>query len=211
MRIMSFWLVMLLALGGCSSKVISYQSSNQMTLNDAILTTEELIMTQHENWRPDSFTIRNDYMLWGYGAATSTSGIATSFGYGVAYGTSKAVTRDIGNRVYYKNIKDVQLMTWSRKFKEWYVVSLIKTDGLNDSTQHIYYTRNQDSAKRLVDSLNIIRRELLDPANKIGLTETAKSGESTDERLISLKALYEQGLITEAEYHTKRQEILDSI
>lgn len=198
---------------GCSSKVIVYEPTMEMTLAEAISTTEKLIMTQHANWKPDNFFIRDDYMLWGYGVVTNQQGFATSLGYGTAYGSSKAVTRDVGNRVYYKSIKNVQMMSWTRKFKEWFVVSLIKVDGDFESTQHIYYTRNQDSAKLLVSSLNTIIRELADSDAKILQPESNSQSVPVGaaERLKSLNELYEKGLISKLEYNSKRQSILEDI
>lgn len=138
-------------LTGCArNTIIAYEPTAQMNAQDASRVVEEMIMSQHSNWRPQNIVITSEYIVWNYGRITEPIG----WGQGVT-------SREISDRIYFNSMKNVQLMTWQRKFKEWYVVSVIGKDS--DSSKHIFYTRSEDEAKRFLDafeSLMLSRKKL---------------------------------------------------
>ena len=136
-----------------SSSIISYTPQPVGNLNEAKDTVEELTLTQHQLWKPDYIELNDKYAAWGYGQISKTQGIAVASG-GIAGAESTTKTHNANERVYYNSIKEIQLMNWSRKFKKWYVVSLIGTD--NQIIKHVYYTQNMDSAKRFINAFQFI-------------------------------------------------------
>ena len=141
----------MLIIAGCASSIIAYEPSKRLNIKDASDTVEELIMTQHPNWKPDYVETNPNYISWGYGIISKGQGSTVAYN-NIAFGSSTTRTRDVGERIYFKSIKDVQLISWQRKFKEWYVVSIIGKD--DDIKKHVLYTRDINEAKRFIDAFN---------------------------------------------------------
>jgi hypothetical protein len=72
----------------------------------------------------------------------------------VAVGSGSSATRSAGTRIYYESTSDVVLYSWKRKFKQWYVVSLV-----GKMKQHMLRTRNLEEAKEMVDALEVVLHE----------------------------------------------------
>ena len=151
LRIIIFSLIILASCGGVDA--IKYTPTT-MKLKDATDTVEELIMTQHPLWKPDSLEINDKYISWDFGYISKGKGTAIAVAPGFAVGRNSSVSNNKNERVYFHSIKDVQLSTWSRKFETWYVVSLIDKNG--DIFKHILHTRDLDDAKRFTDAINTL-------------------------------------------------------
>ncbi len=141
-------LLNILMLTGCANvsaiftdTVIDYETTVKMGTKDAVATLEELTMTQHPNWRPERFEIKDDYAYWSYGSVIEND----------MYGRAEKIVGS-SERIYYRTINKVRLMKWQRKFKDWYVVSLINSDG--GVIKHVFYSRDINLAKRYVDAAN---------------------------------------------------------
>ena len=123
-----FLSLLLLLVTACGSNSIPYQPV-AMDYNEALAVVEELTMTQHSEWKPDEFGIMDKYIFWNYGFVTNSSGSAAVIADTVVIGNSRAETKSNNERIYFKTIKGVKILDWQRKFKQWYVVSLVDTEG----------------------------------------------------------------------------------
>lgn len=146
-----FVLVTLFLYAGCASKTIAYQPTHRLGVKDASNTVEELTMTQHKKYKPDYIEIGEQYILWGYGTISKGHGGAVGYSattnINVAVGGSTTSTREVGDRVYYKAIKELRLSK-----KHGYVVTAISYD--NKEIKHLFYTRNIEQAESYIDAMN---------------------------------------------------------
>lgn len=113
---------------------------------------EKLTMTQHPAWKPDYIEYNDSYIEWGFGSVTTGSASGTAVG-GLAVVSGRSSTRAVGNRLYYSDVREIQLLDWTRKGKQWYVVSSVSNRG--DQT-HLLRTRYIEDAQQYVDALTTI-------------------------------------------------------
>lgn len=124
------------AIIGCGQTVIPYKPYEAMNIKDATEIVNDLIMKQHRNWRPANFEIRDEYFYWNY--------------------------RHKGaEKFYYKDLYNVRLTKWKRKFKTWYVVSVLGNPGIR-----VLYTRYYADAKSFANALETI---LIAQKDKLGM------------------------------------------
>ena len=186
-----------------------------MNLTDAIVMIEKLIMTQHPAWRPDYIEITSQYFLWGYGTRSTGRGSAVVVG-NAAFGTSTYETRVNAKRLYYEQIHRIVLKSWTRKFRQWYVVSTRNSD--NEHLGTIFRTRNLEYAKRFVDAMEaVVAVYRKDPEMGLGIPEETESNNAGDTEgatdvyteLIKLNELRERGILTDAEFDAEKQKLLE--
>lgn len=98
-----------------------------MPFPDAKQAAEEILSTQHQDWRPDFVEITPDYisLVW---------------------------TRRPGGRAYFKNISGILLKSWTTRLGRWHIVVLQGDLALHDST--ILRTPDRETAERLVDAIS---------------------------------------------------------
>ncbi len=144
----------LLFASSCGTSELMY-SPNQVTFESAERTAEKLIMTQHKAWRPDDFFITEDYLAWDFGNV-STGSFAGAASNGFVGGSTSSTTRRASNRVYFEDIEQVKLLSWKRKAKQWYVVSLTGRDG--KLLIHALRTVSLVEAEKFTDAMNEIVR-----------------------------------------------------
>jgi len=193
-------------LTGCGS-AINYQPDNSHDINWALVTTEHHIMSQHKYWRPTTIHITDRYIDLNYGSASVSYGYVDVFG----LASSTSSSRSIDDRIYYEDNPKVQLMDWTRNFKQWYVVSI-------PNVKHIFYTRSLEDAEDLVDALNIIINTSQSELKNAILVLGGSSEETHDvdersaaEQVRELKELYDEGLITAEEYNQSKKRVLEGI
>ncbi len=114
-------------MASCSS-VIPYKASDVSSFDEAKMLIEKHTYSQHKLWRPDYIQIGKDYMLWGFGQVSHTNAGAVSLG-SAAVGHATTTTRGRNERLYYSDIKSFQVISWKRKFKQWYVASVLTNRG----------------------------------------------------------------------------------
>lgn len=139
-----------LVVSGCTS-VMSYQPSADMDVERARTVVEKLTLTQHRDWRPDYITVTDEYLVWGFGLVTRGRATAVAFD-NVAIGSGHSTTRETGQRLYFEDIQELQLLSWRRKFKQWYVASVMT----RSQQVHLLRTRHQQDAKDYLDALNVL-------------------------------------------------------
>ena len=135
---------------GCST-VMPYASDRRMSFAEAKETAEELLLTQHETWRPDYIDITEKFISFDYGSSSVTQSFGGIGSTGLVLAKSKGTTRRNGGRVYYKYITKLELVKWQRKFKTWYVVRLSGDIAIRD--RNILRTRDVEKARLLIDAL----------------------------------------------------------
>lgn len=163
-------------------------------------------MSQHRNWSPDLVYFEQDALILDYGSSgTSKSfGVATSLG-GIGLGSSKTRYKQHSNmkKFFYSQNDLVSITPWKRKFRQWYLVSFGKN--------HILYTRNIETALKVQYHLNyIIKYYLNNPA--VDTQGTAINQEikvPIEEKLLKVKELHLNGLLSDKEYTQKRQQIIN--
>ncbi|NOI89373.1 hypothetical protein F0235_02820 [Vibrio splendidus] len=149
-----FSLIFLLSLAvpGCGTVPIVYDA-NVLPVEDSVYVIDKLIMTQHHNWKPEQFAITDHYFAWGFGSVSHSSGSATRIGStNLVLTESSTTTRTMANRIYYEDIAEIRLLDWTRKFKQWYVVTLFNERG--SAMRHVLRTRNLEDAQLMVDALS---------------------------------------------------------
>ncbi|MFT0635524.1 hypothetical protein ACMFY5_25955, partial [Pseudomonas sihuiensis] len=74
-----FLAIVTIILSGCGSSPIKHKTT-EMELNSAISLAEEITWSQHENWRPDEFSVNEKYISWEFGVISRNSSWATNVG-----------------------------------------------------------------------------------------------------------------------------------
>lgn len=147
-KVVLFFLVMILT--GCGTSQLEYESKG-ISITKAYDVMDQLIMTQHKTWKPDYFVITEKYLGWGYGSVSQGTTSAVVYG-NVGLGSASGTIRDASERVYFNQVKSVQLLDWTRKFQQWYVVTLVDQNG--KKLKHILRTRNKKDAELMVDAVS---------------------------------------------------------
>lgn len=139
-----------LVVAGCSSTTVTDREPiADVPLEEALNTISRLTMTQHPAWRPDGIGITEEFLHWGFGTTTrgTVGGMAIGV-FGVA--NSRSTTRSVGDRLYFNDVVDIELLDWKRKGKQWYVVSVLKR---HDLRTHILRSRYREDAIAYMDAL----------------------------------------------------------
>ncbi|MFA1562976.1 hypothetical protein [Aliivibrio fischeri] len=148
----TFVIFLILLLSGCGTTPVFYKSKN-MPVSEAYKVIDQMVMTQHRNWKPDYFIITDRYLGWDYGSTSHGQTNAVVYN-GFMTGTSSSTIRNVNERIYFNQIAHVQLLDWTRKFKQWYVVTLVDQNG--DYIKHILRTRSKSDAKLMIDALTAV-------------------------------------------------------
>ena len=138
------------ALSGCTS-VVQYQP-HSMDVGAAKELIDKLTMTQHPAWKPDYIEFNDTYIQWGFGAVTTGSGSGAVIG-NVAVTSGRSSTHNVGTRLYYSDVRDIQLLDWTRKGKQWYVVTSVNARG---EQTHLLRTRHLEDAQQYVDAIRTV-------------------------------------------------------
>jgi hypothetical protein len=148
---------LILALCGCGTSLMRYEpSSRGMDVDQAISTIEKLTMMQHPAWRPDYLAFEYEYMAWDFGYVTSQRASAVAVPIGntaVAIGRGRGTTRHLANRIYFSDIRRIELLSWRRKFKQWYVISIVH---MRNRRTHVLRTRYLDDAQAYIDAMHVV-------------------------------------------------------
>jgi len=148
-------LFLLSILVGCSTTPIPYQSK-EISLKKSPIIIDRMVMTRHRKWKPDYFIMTEYYFGWDYGSYSSSRSVGGVYN-GIVIGKSNSTIREVGERIYYDEISEIKLLDWTRKFKQWYVVTLYDDGG--QKIKHMLRTRKLEDAKSMVDALNSFLKE----------------------------------------------------
>ena len=119
-------------------------------------------MTQHPAWRPDGMSIRDEYIELGLG---------TTEVYREGFTSTSSRGHALSSRIYYSDIKSVEILDWTRKFKTWYIVSVV--DKKNRT--HLFRTRYIAEAQEYLNALNVVIAHFTAAAEERNLNESSKN------------------------------------
>jgi hypothetical protein len=158
---MTRYVVVLAAMmtSACSA-TIPYQPQSNLSFADSREIVEELVLTQHEAWRPDQVAVTDKFITFDHGSVTDTAASGVTL-------TARSVTRRNSGRAYYKYISGITLSSWIRKFRTWYVVRLEGKLAIRDQT--ILRTRDLGQAQQLCDALASLVAQSRDQAVSVDI------------------------------------------
>jgi len=195
----------LMIVSGCGgTSPIDYEPA-PMSVTESVNTIDRLIMTQHKKWRPDYVDVSGQYLLLGHGVRSVGIGTAVVF-QGVAFGSGTSTTREISERLYYEQVHGIVLMSWQRKFKQWYAVSIRDSD--EEHTGYIFRTRNLEDAQHFVDALEAVVADYTSDPEQ-GVARPQPRGNVADE-LIKLDDLRKRGALTDVEFEVEKKKLLEA-
>lgn len=143
----------LLLLAGCASKVVEYKAT-PITQDQAKSVIEQVLMEQPLKTRPEQVFFTDEYIGYGNGIISATSGFAsaTPIGAGaIAAGTSKTSSKAVQTRIYFNSIGTVTLYT---KRNRW----IVQTRNQAGSVLNSSLVDTQQKAQRFVDAMIFFKR-----------------------------------------------------
>lgn len=138
----------LLLLAGCASKVVEYQPA-PITVEKARSVIEQVLMEQPPKSRPEQVFFTNEYIGYGNGVVSSSSGFASAVPIGngaIAAGSSVTSSKSMQTRIYFNSIGSATL--YSRRGR-WVVV----TRNQAGSTLNLSRVDSEQKAQRFIDAM----------------------------------------------------------
>ncbi|WP_421526781.1 hypothetical protein [Pseudomonas brenneri] len=138
----------LLFLTGCASKVVEYQPA-PITAEQARSVIEQVLMEQPEKTRPEQVFFTNEYIAYGSGVVSSSSGFASAVPIGngaIAAGNSVTSSKSVQTRIYFNSIGTATLYT---KRNRWVVITRNRAGG----TLNFSRVDTQQKAQRFIDAM----------------------------------------------------------
>lgn len=142
----------LLFLTGCASKVVDYQPA-PITAEQARSVIEQVLMEQPEKTRPEQVFFTNEYIAYGSGVVSSSSGFASAVPIGngaIAAGNSVTSSKSVQTRIYFNSIGSATLYT---KRNRWVVITTNKAGG----TLNFSRVDSQQKAQRFIDAMMFLK------------------------------------------------------
>lgn len=148
------FLVAMLLLGGCASKIVEYQP---VTVSDAQARSviEQVLMEQPQSLRPEHVAITDDYVAYGNGVISETNGFAATVPIGdwaIAAGSSRTNSKALQTRIYFNSIGAVTLYS---KRSRWVVLPRNQAGSVINSS----LVDTQSKAQRFVDAMTHFKRQ----------------------------------------------------
>lgn len=138
----------LVLLTGCASKVVDYQPA-PITEQQAKSVIEQVLMEQPEKTRPEQVVFTNEYIAYGSGVVSSSSGFASAVPIGnsaIAAGNSVTSSKALQTRIYFNSIGTATLYT---KRNRWVVITTNQAGG----TLNFSRVDTQQKAQRFIDAM----------------------------------------------------------
>lgn len=138
----------LLLLAGCASKVVEYQPA-PITTEQARSVIEQVLMEQPVKTRPEQVFFTNEYIAYGNGVVSSSSGFASAVPLGngaIAAGNSVTSSKAVQTRIYFNSIGTATLYT---KRNRWVVITRNQAGG----TLNFSRVDSQQKAQRFIDAM----------------------------------------------------------
>lgn len=138
----------LLLLAGCASKVVEYKAM-PITQDQAKSVIEQVLMEQPLKTRPEQVFFTDEYIGYGSGIISATSGFASATPIGVgaiAAGSSKTSSKAVQTRIYFNSIGTVTLYS---KRNRW----VVQTRNQAGSVLNSSLVDTQQKAQRFIDAM----------------------------------------------------------
>jgi hypothetical protein len=138
---------------------MSYTPVPTTTFAEAQSIVEQVFLEDYvSDQRPQSVVVGAEYILLLDGLVTTGNSVASAAPIGagaIAVGSSKSITREAGQRIYYNSLGESTLH--SRKFKaNRYVILIRNAEG---ATLRRINTTNLGKAQRFLDALTYLRSQ----------------------------------------------------
>lgn len=143
----------LLLLAGCASKVVEYKAA-PITLDQAKSVIEQVLMEQPLKTRPEQVFFTDEYIGYGSGIISATSGFASATPIGVGAitaGSSKTSSKAVQTRIYFNSIGTVTLYS---KRNRW----VVQTRNQAGSVLNSSLVDTQQKAQRFIDAMMFFKR-----------------------------------------------------
>lgn len=144
-------LLVLIALSGCSSKIVPYEPEPVASAEYAANVIEQVSMQQPTKYRPESVLVTSDYIAYGEGYSGKSVGFgsATSLGSNgaIGLGVSRVKGKNINDRLYFNSLGPSKL--WVKR--GWYIIDI---QNKTPSRVKRLYSRDKNAAEAFIDSIN---------------------------------------------------------
>jgi len=154
MKRLIFYPLLIVFLVACSAKNVAYTPSPIISKEKAAQIIEQVLYEQPMKYRPVSVFISGEILGFSDGVSSKTKGggvvLGNENGLAVGIGSSKTLTKEINRRIYFNSIGNPQLFTK----RDWFIIQMV-----NKNNRVIYnvYTRDENKAKKYIDSINYMR------------------------------------------------------
>lgn len=143
---------LMLLLSGCASKVVEY-TPNKITAEQARSVIEQVLMEQPLKARPEQVMFTDQYIGYGSGIISTSSGFATAIPIGggaIASGSSVTSSKSVQTRIYYNSIASVTL--YLRRGR-W----IVQTRNMAGTVINKCLVDTQQKAERFVDAMTFLK------------------------------------------------------
>ena len=144
---------LMLLLTGCVSKVVEYPPA-KINPEQARSVIEQVLMEQPLKTRPEQVVFTDEYIGYGSGILSTTSGFASAVPLGggaIAAGSSRTSSKAVQTRIYYNSIGSVALYS---KRGRW----VVQTRSTGGNVMNSSLVDTQKKAERFVDAMVSLKR-----------------------------------------------------
>ena len=144
---------LVLLLTGCVSKIVEYTPS-RISPEQARSVIEQVLMEQPLKTRPEQVVFTDEYIGYGSGILSTTSGFASAVPLGggaIAAGNSRTSSKAVQTRIYFNSIGSVALYS---KRGRW----VVQTRSTGGSVMNSSVVDTQKKAERFVDAMISLKR-----------------------------------------------------
>ena len=124
---------------------------------------EQILTEQPPQYAPATTTIAEEYIEMNYGMQTRTNenggGVIIIDGLIIGGSSTTETTKELKKRIYYNSILESKVFIRGT----WHVVQVVDTER---RVIHNFYCRNEIKAKRFVDSLMSLKKNVKNPLEK---------------------------------------------
>ncbi len=125
--------------------ICGFAQAEKMPLIDAVEIVEQLLMTQHQDYKPQGVVFTDDYLGLGYGVKNKGSSIW-------AIRPNGSYSTVVGDRLYYSDLSKLELSKWRGLY-------LITVSSRGDLAKHIYRGSSKEDALLFIDAMKVILKE----------------------------------------------------
>lgn len=115
-------LIAIVALQACAStEMIKHHFSDTMPIDDAASLIEQVLMEQPARYRPESVDVNYEYVAYGKGVVSHSSGIGIPIGNsGIAVNSSHSKSKFLSERIYFNSPISVSIVPSGK----WFVIQV---------------------------------------------------------------------------------------
>lgn len=145
-------LIAIVTLHACASTEIRHDFSDTMPIDDAASFIEQVLMEQPARYRPESVDVTSEYVAYGKGVVSHSSGIGVPIGNsGITVNSGNSKSKFLSERIYFNSPFSVSIVPSGK----WFVIQVINGEGYRIAR---VYTTSQDKAVRFDDALHSLQK-----------------------------------------------------